>query len=147
MAYVTIEGLIERYGNDVVLVSVDRDGDGVYSPEETASIQDALDESSDFIDSYLKAAKYIVPMDPAPIVLKRATCEIAIYLLSLSIGPYTEEKRVRYENWLKWLEMLAKGEVVLDGPKDDPIENSFSGITVSNRNQRLFTLDTQKGYN
>lgn len=150
MAYITIDRLIELFGNDDVLVSIDRDGDGVFSPLETAGLQAHIDVTAGLINGKLQTGKYVVPL-PLPLTestlwLELCNGEMAICSASLSIGPLTEEKIRRDTYWKKQLDLIASGDLLVDAPQDLPPQSDLPGIVVLNRNQRLFTLETQRGY-
>lgn len=109
MAYTSAAQIITRWGTDEVVRSADRD------PEDGAAdapaVAAACEDASSLIDSYLKKAGYTVPVDPSPVLVMRAS-DIAVYLLSSGPGPYTTEKRQRYDDAIKWLEQLAAGDSV-----------------------------------
>lgn len=123
MSYATIQDAQDLYGETYVVTSVDRDEDG--EPDLT-SLTKALAQASSELDTYL-GVRYTVPVSPAPTVLKRYCVDVALYQLSSSAAQgLTEEKRTRYEDAIRWLTKLAKGEVTLglpdaDGVEDDPL--------------------------
>lgn len=115
MAYTSKAQMITRWGSDEVLRSADRDPqDGT---ADDATIAAHCDDASSLVDSYLVRAGYTVPVNPVPAVLTLKATDIAIYTLSFDVGgAYAEEKRKRYDDALRWLEMLAEGDVQLPGP-------------------------------
>lgn len=110
MAYTSKAQIITRWGTDEVILSADRDPqDGAV---DEAAVAAACEGASSLIDSYLKKGGYQVPADPvAPVLVDKAS-DIAVYLLSSSSGPYTTEKRQRYEDAIAYLEALAEGKKV-----------------------------------
>lgn len=93
----------------------------------------ALDDAQSEIDSHLgqryqlplqtlvaSALDPLVPFVPAllatPLVLKRLSCDIAIYRLqTLRPADDVKDARHRYEDTLKTLRMMAKGEIQIPG--------------------------------
>lgn len=93
----------------------------------------ALDDAQSEIDSHLgqryqlplqtlaaSALDPLVPFVPAllatPMVLKRLSCDIAIYRLqTLRPADDVKDARHRYEDTLKTLRMMAKGEIQIPG--------------------------------
>ena len=87
--------------------------------------------ASSLVDSYLARAGYETPANPAPSVLTLKATDIAIYTLSFDVGgAYTEEKRKRYEDALRWLEALADGKVELPGA-DPPAKTTVAAARSS----------------
>ena len=109
MPYATAEQVTERHGADAVLLLTDRDGDGV---ADSGAIERALEDASAEIDTYL-AAKYDLPLSETPAVLTRLAADIAIYRLAVSADRRIDEHRVRYDDAVKLLVRIAKGEASL----------------------------------
>lgn len=129
MAYATQTNAETLYGAEYVLISADRDKDDV---ADAAAITAALESASDRIDSYL--AK-VIPQDELPLAspgehIKTFTIDIALYRLSPdSGGAYTKEKRVRYEDAIKWLEQVAEGKLSPNDP-DNPVPPAGGGAKI-----------------
>lgn len=116
MAYTSKAQIITRWGATEVVLSADRDPqDGV---ADDAAITAACADASSLIDSYLVRAGYTVPVDPVPDVVVEKASDVAVYLLSQGQAPYTEEKRKRYEDALRWLADIADGKAELPGAPD-----------------------------
>ena len=116
MAYTSKAQIIARWGADEVVLSADRDPqDGV---ADDAAITAACADASSLIDSYLVRAGYTVPVDPVPDVVVEKASDVAVYLLSQGPAPYTEEKRKRYEDALRWLGDIADGKAELPEAPD-----------------------------
>lgn len=111
MAYATLQTLIDQVGIDEVTRSSDRDASGAIDP---GVVERALDDASSEIDSYVGAV-YKLPLNPVPGIVVTYTGIIALYRMSLETGSYTEEKRKRYEDAIRWLRDVAKGVASLDG--------------------------------
>lgn len=141
MAYATHANLVEQYGNDFVVRSFDKDGNGtVDAAVETKALEDASDE----IDSYL-SVRYGLPLPTIPRALTRVCGDIAIYRGSGEAGTVTDEKRLRYEDAVKWLKDIAKGVASLGLSATDESPAIASGaVSVSYPNARLFTRGTMR---
>lgn len=74
----------------------------------------ALEAASDLADSYL-AARYTLPLVSWQDDLRRAVCAIAAYDLMVRRGfspqGADEQLRLRYEDALRWLDLVARGLV------------------------------------
>lgn len=136
MGYITIAEMQTLFGNEEVLIAADRDGNGI---QEDPAIQAAIDYRSSFADTYLKAGGYVIPVNPVPYVLKLCVGECSLYELSLASGVNTVEKRKRFEDWLRWLEAVGKGDAALDAPKNEG-PNGGPFLRYSSE-KRIFTRD------
>jgi phage gp36-like protein len=109
--YATLQTLIDLFGEDETTRSSDRDGDGV---ADTDVVTRALEAADGIIDSRI-GVKYKLPLIEVPAVLIPYAADIALYRMSYDTGTLTEEKRKRYEDALRWLDLVATGKAVLDG--------------------------------
>lgn len=137
MTYAAFQDAIDLYGQDYVLTAVDRDDDG--TPDHT-SFEDALEQASGEIDSYLRA-RYSLPLDPAPPQLKRYAVDIAVYQCSADPAMATDEKRRRYEDAIKWLEKVSMGKLSLGVEEPSP-DSATPQLSYSDRR---FTRDSMRG--
>lgn len=137
MAYAVFQDAIDLYGQDYVLTAVDRDDDG--TPDK-ASFQDALEQASGEIDSYLRA-RYTLPLAQVPPQLRRFAVDIAIYQCSADPAMATDEKRRRYEDAIRWLEKVALGQLSLGVEEPTP----DSGTPQLIYQGRRFTRETLRG--
>ena len=118
MAYTSKAELVTRWGSQETLRSADRDPlDGV---SEDAAIAAACLDACSLVDSYLVQAKIDVPVAPVPEVLTMHATNVAMYMLSQGVAVLTEEKRLRYEDALSWLKLLATGKADLPGLPGQP---------------------------
>lgn len=85
---------------------------GTEEPDDTA-IQRAISDASAEIDGYL-GTRYALPLSTVPDVLLRLCCDIGLYRLAnlRSLGDL-EDLRKRYEDAVRYLELVAKGTVSL----------------------------------
>lgn len=111
MAYATLQTLTDQVGIGEVILSSDRDQNGVV---DVGVVERALEDASSEIDSYIGSV-YKLPINPVPGILITYSGIIALYRMSLETGSYTEEKRKRYEDAIRWLRDVAKGVASLDG--------------------------------
>jgi phage gp36-like protein len=136
--YATLAEAQARYGLAHIIESGDRDGDG---NEDTSAVAAALSDATAEIDTYLGRVVDL-PLASPPAVLKRMCVDVAVYRLSAEAGPYTKEKRQRYEDTIRQLEMIADGTLSL-GLDDPPA--SVSQQTSVAAEPRVFTRTTMGG--
>lgn len=90
---------------------------GTESPDETA-ITRALDDASSEIDGYI-GSRYTLPLPTVPDVLRRICVDIALYrLMNLRALGDLEDARKRYEDAIRFLKDVIRGEVSLDFPEN-----------------------------
>lgn len=111
MAYATLQTLVDQVGIGEVTLSSDRDGNQAI---DVGVVERALEDASSEIDSYIGAV-YKLPLNPIPGIVITYCGIIALYRMSLETASYTEEKRKRYEDAIRWLRDVAKGVASLDG--------------------------------
>ncbi len=139
MAYAVIQDAIDTYGEDYVLTSVTR----VDTPDRDA-FDRALVKASSEIDTYA-GAQYSTPVTPSPPVFVQYCIDIAIYRASSDAGTGTDEKRLRYEDAIKWLRLLASGTVVIDIDGDGETDGGSNGRVEFVGPTRLFSRATMGG--
>ena len=113
MSYASQQDLIDRVGEDELLVAADRDRDGVIY---AAVVDGALEDATAEIDSYL-AQVYALPLPSVPRLLNRLACDIAFHRLSPEADTATEYRRSRYDEAVSLLKKLAKREITLGMPQ------------------------------
>jgi phage gp36-like protein len=101
--YATREELTKRFGSEIEQLES-------MHPSSNTAVQDAIQDASEEIDSYL-AAKYTLPLPSTPNNLKRLACDIARYRLYFQQP--TEEVRKRYEDAKEFLKGVRDGKNVL----------------------------------
>jgi phage gp36-like protein len=106
MAYATVQDALDRYGSDYVITSCDRDGDASL---DTSALEQALDDATDFIDSFL-IGRYTLPLLSTPAAFKKFCCDIAIFFVSENAGTMTNEKRDRYKRAEEWMCAVSEGK-------------------------------------
>ena len=138
MAYATLQDIIDRYGEDDLLMAADRDGD---DQVDTAAVDRALADASAEIGTYL-AARYTLPISSVPEVLKRLCVDITLYRLAFNAVGNTEERRQRYEDAVALLVRISKGNVGLGMNTNPPSKGN--GVVISGPD-RKFNRDTMEG--
>ena len=140
MAYAVQADLEGHYGQLEVERSAERAADRNHSDIPTA-VTKALVSASNEIDSYVGVV-YDLPLPVVPQRLIDVCCDIGLYRLSYDAGMLTEEKRLRYEDAIKWLTNLSKGVVELGIPDvDEPASTELVQMCAS---ERLFTRSTMR---
>jgi phage gp36-like protein len=129
MAYATQQNIVDRYGDDQLLIVADRDNDSVV---DAAVVEQALLDATAEIDTYV-AAKYTLPLATTPVVLTRLCVDISMYRLAADRDIATEERRKRYEDAVYLLRRIATGEVSLGIQTPPPSSNGAVVITSQPR--------------
>jgi len=116
MAYATREDVIQLHSEQFLDRIADRDQD---MGADNDAVTIALGFAASEIDSYL-SARYVTPIaGVAPLMVKVANVEIAVYRLSNNGGILTEDIRRRYEDTIKWLQAIAAGKANIGVPAID----------------------------
>ncbi|MEX0732846.1 MAG: DUF1320 domain-containing protein [Aquisalimonadaceae bacterium] len=131
MPYATQQNIIDRYGQDVLLLAADRDGDGQVDSE---AVDQALADADAEIDTYL-AAKYALPLAVVPDVLVRLAVDIALFRVEATADVISEERRQRYKDAVALLARMARGEVSLGLP--DPPVSANGAVHISSEKRRF----------
>lgn len=117
--YATAADLEAEVGADRLTALTDRDGDGAADPEAAAK---ALKQASDEIDAYL-AGRYDLPLEAGrAAILKQSAMDIAIYRLAGSTDSalLTEDRRKRFDDAIRFLKGISKGEISIGAPGRAP---------------------------
>jgi phage gp36-like protein len=107
VTYATQQDLIARFGYDEIAQLSDTEGTGAL---DQARIDQVLADTDARIDGYL-GSRYVLPLTTSPPILANLACDIARYLLAKTVP--TDEMRARYEDAVKWLTSVAKGDFSL----------------------------------
>lgn len=148
MPYATWQDISDLYGHHALVVA-DHDRDGA---PDYPSIERALVSASDEIDSYI-GVRETLPLPRVPGILTQFCVDIAVYRLALSADVLTDEHRRRYEDTIKHLARIAKGEAALNIPADpdapvDPDAPELNGPRpiVAEGPPRLFSRDQMRDF-
>ena len=113
--YATEEDIVDLYGSDELLITFDRDNDGVSDPIVVAK---ALQRATSEIDVYL-AGRYDLPLLSVPEILTPLCVDIALYKGCANSMLVTDEKRKRYEDAISLLKKIAAGTASLGLKKEE----------------------------
>lgn len=148
-AYATIQDALDRYGEDYVIVSCDRDGNGILDDEALAL---ALEDASDWIDSYLAGRVGLPLIPPIPRRLVKVCIDVAIYELCEGAPTMTTQKKERYESAKEFMLDVKTGarRLTFDQELMQSPNSTQSAQTVIQPQQRvervcgsrLYTRDT-----
>lgn len=134
--YATLQNLVDRFGNDALLIAADRDGDGMVDAD---VVDQALADADAEIDTYV-GQQYKLPLTTVPRILTKLAVDIAFDTLSPEADTATEHRRTRREKAIQLLKSIAKGEVSLGIQEETPVSIKPS-VTSSprrwHRNRRL----------
>lgn len=142
MAYATLTD-IERQIDSADLIQLtddERTGD-VDTDVVTRAIADADEE----IDGYI-GSRLAVPLDPVPGIIRKMSVDIAIYnLYSRRRAEIPEARRDRYNDAIRFIRSVAKGEISMGA--NDPGGNppTASGISSSGCDQ-VFTASKMERF-
>ncbi len=114
--YCSQADLEQRLDPQVLRAVADDDQDGL---ADAAVLEAAIADAGALIDSRLRA-RYSVPFDSVPDLVRALAAAIAVYLLlTRRCDSAPAEHRRRYEAALALLEQLARGRLALDAPQGD----------------------------
>lgn len=142
MTYATQTGLVDRYGEAMLIALTDRAAIPTGFVD-AGVVSRALAEADALIDGYL-AGRYALPLSAVPPVLVPLAEAIAIY--SLHITEPEAKIRADYEAAIKRLAEIARGTIILkDAAGVEPAAPGTAGVQITDR-ERAFTPDTLKGF-
>ncbi|MTI82738.1 MAG: DUF1320 domain-containing protein [Firmicutes bacterium] len=139
--YCTLEDLLGRVAEDVLIECTDDDGAGQI---DVVKVDQAIEDATSEINGYCMS-RYDVPFNPVPPFMKKLAVDIAIYNLFTRRG-YDEESADRsildrYKNTVRVLENIAKGIITLGQPQPPP----ETGATVLSE-ERKFSRRKMEGF-
>jgi len=114
MEYISAKDLGDRYGDTLAQIL---QGESVKT--RNALLKRALADATAEVDSFLQG-RFLLPLPFVPPVLAQITADIAIYrLLVIRPNQTVEDARQRYEDAVKRLEQIRKGQLDLGLPLTD----------------------------
>lgn len=141
MTYATLQQLIDRYGEDVLIQATDRvqPAAGVI---DTGVVDRALADTDAAIDGYL-AGRYKLPLAQTPTLVVDLALAVAIYKLHR----FAPDQKIKdeYEAALKTLREIAQGIVRLNVEGAEPAASGASGVKTNDR-ERPLTEENMKGW-
>lgn len=140
-AYAIAQDLQDRYPEQDLIQLTDPDGVVL----DVGRLDRALADASDEIDGYLQG-RYQLPLAEVPKHLKLLACDIALYRL-LVLRPLgdIEDARKRYEDALRYLRQVSRGEVQLGLSAQDVAAPQGSGPEMISPT-RVFDRDGMRGF-
>lgn len=110
--YTSREAMVNKFGEREVIALTDREP---YTDEINDTVlDDAIAAVCGEIDSHI-GARYNVPLNPVPKVLTQLASDMVRYYLTGAASTETNPIVARYNNAVKFLKSVAKGEVTLGG--------------------------------
>jgi phage gp36-like protein len=141
MSYATEAALAERYGTDLLVQITDR-ATPPAGLVDAGVVARALADTDATIDAAL-GVRYLLPLRDVPAVVVDLALAIAIYKLHR----FVPDQKIRddYDQALRDLRAIAKGELKLDVAGVEPAGNGSGGVRVTDRDRPL-TADTLTGF-
>jgi len=109
MSYASQADMVNRFGSAEVIAISDRSSAGVIDATVLAA---GLADADAEIDPYLMP-KYMLPLGNVPKVLSGIACDITRYRLCGGSALMTDEIRNRYQDAVKFLVRISRGEISL----------------------------------
>ncbi|MEX0971522.1 MAG: DUF1320 domain-containing protein [Paracoccaceae bacterium] len=140
MAYASISGLSDRFGEAMLIDLSDRAAvpTGAIVP---AVIEAALADTDALIDGYL-ARRYTLPLSAVPALIVTLAETICIYKLHTLVAPEKIDKD--HTAALKLLADIAKGDVAIPADGLPPAGNNSEGVRTQDR-ARAMTPENMTG--
>lgn len=129
--YAARQDMIERFGEQELIQATDR-ADPPAGVISDAVLNGAIDDAEAEINGYV-APKYALPFASVPSILKRWTCDIALYFLLKDRAAEAVVKR--YESIVKSLRMVNAGELSLgrDATGNEVASNDGAKVKAAKR--------------
>lgn len=134
MSYCTQSDLLEQISESkLIQLTDDADIGSIDADVITRAIADADAE----IDGYA-AVRYDVPFSPVPVSIRKRSVDITIYNLYARRSGAPEDRRIRYNDAIRFLKDLSKGIVAIGS--DGPVIDSDGGPEATPpKSDRIFT--------
>lgn len=140
MNYASSADIETLYGAPFLALVADLDGDG---DADSAVIERALEDAHAQADAYI-GARYNLPLDEAPLALRRPVVDIAVYVIAQSADRMTDEIAKRYVDAIQFLRDVSQGRAALNiGAADS--NNTGLGAPRIQSSPRLFSREGLKG--
>jgi phage gp36-like protein len=141
VTYATLDGLISRYGEDVLLSIADRSTPPAGVVDQ-ATVTRALENADASINASL-SVRYRLPLVDVPAIVVDTAEAIAIYKLHR----YAPDPKIKdeYDQALRDLRDIATGTKKLDLAGVEPAGSGGGGVTAIDR-ERPFTPENLRGF-
>ena len=141
MTYTSLDELIDRYGENMLIALTDR-GDAATGLVDLDTVNQAIAEADAVIDGSLKG-RYQLPLSEVPAQVPPLSRAIAIWKMHLYEAP--KQIEAEYREAMAQLRDIAKGIIILDVAGVTPKTNSSQGVMTTDR-ERPLTQDSLKGW-
>lgn len=141
MPYVTLQQLIDRYGESTLVRATDR-GEVAAGIIDQAVIDRAIADTDAVIDGYL-AGRYALPLNTPQPLLADIAGAVAIWKLHT----YEPDPKIKadYEAALRSLREISAGTIRLSAAGLEAAGTGGSGARITDR-ERPFTAENLKGF-
>lgn len=141
MSYATLQDLLDRYGETLLLQVSDR-ADPPAGAIGMDTVERALADTDAVIDGYL-AGRYVLPLATVPPLLVPIAQAIAIYKLHV----YQPEQKIadEYRDALADLLKISRGDIKLPVAGIEPASAGGEGVETIDR-ARDFTPENLRGF-
>lgn len=141
MAYTSLQALLNRFGERMLIQLTDRSQPPADAIDETVVASTIADTDAE-IDGYL-AGRYALPLESTPPKIADLALAICIYKLHT----YEPDPKIRedYKRALRDLELIAAGTIRLPIAGIEPAATGGSGV-ITNDRQRPLTEENLKGF-
>lgn len=141
MSYATLQILVDRYGQHLLLQVADR-ADPPAGTIDSVIVDRVLADTDAVIDGYL-AGRYVLPLASVPPLLVDLAAAIAIYKLHL----YSPEAKIadEFKDAIASLSRIATGVIRLPVAGIEPVGSDAAGVVVIDRD-RDFTPENLGGF-
>ncbi len=129
MSYVTAAEMIKKFGEAEIIQLTDNEEPYQYVINHE-KLDSAIEEAVSEIDGFV-LGRYPQPLQVIPPFLKNIGCHIARYHLCTLAIAENDPIKVRYDDALKKLKMISKGEMGLGGSpagESEPLETSTNNV-------------------
>ncbi len=148
MAYITLQNVFDRLGEDTLVQLTDNAGTGEVDEN---IVNDAIEAAQGEFESYLRNRGYSLPVPSTPLV-RQLNLKLAIFTLfenraTLDEGIYKVHQNA-YNNAITRLKDIATGKAALDVPaSEETIENpATSDKILTNASKSKFTDGKLSGF-
>lgn len=138
--YATLEAMVNKFGEREIIALTDR-GPPFTNTINNDVLNDAIETVNGEIDSYI-GSRYAVPLNPVPKVLTQQACDMVRYYLTGAAATATDDITSRYNNAIKFLTRVNKGELTLGGmPNEAGVAQTTSNTAQMSSGGRVFGRD------
>ncbi len=141
--YSTLTDLKKLIPEETLIQLTDDEDIGVVNQ---GRIDEAIAQADSEIDGHC-GAKYSVPFDPVPDIVKKFSVDLAIYnLYSRKVEEIPQTRADRYKNAIRQLERISDGKTSI-GEDPEPPAHSEGGIeNTKTESDKTFTRKKMGGY-